>query len=86
MHGNVWEWCWDGYGEYEAEVPADPTGPKKTSQRVIRGGSRTVGARNCRSALRRPLDPSFRVAFVSMSRYDYLGFRLAVVPLGEPRE
>ncbi|MBU1880131.1 MAG: SUMF1/EgtB/PvdO family nonheme iron enzyme, partial [Chloroflexi bacterium] len=40
MSGNVWEWCWDLYGEgYYASAPAsDPTGPASGSTRVRRGG------------------------------------------------
>ena len=47
MHGNVWEWCWDGYGQYDAKSPAvDPTGATGVPSRVIRGGgwSRTAGS------------------------------------------
>ena len=40
MHGNVWEWCWDGYGQYDVKSPAvDPTGAVGVPYRVIRGGA-----------------------------------------------
>ena len=41
MHGNVWEWCHDYYGEdyYKQSPEQDPQGPTSGSSRVIRGGS-----------------------------------------------
>jgi len=41
MHGNVFEWCHDYYGEdYYIQSPKnDPTGPASGVKRVIRGGS-----------------------------------------------
>ena len=41
MHGNVFEWCHDYYGEdyYKQSSEKDPTGPNSGSFRVLRGGS-----------------------------------------------
>lgn len=38
MSGNVFELCWDWYGE-DLEDGENPTGPKNGTYRVIRGGS-----------------------------------------------
>ena len=70
MHGNVWEWCRDGYDdEYYTRSPADdPAAPARGSFRVIRGGGWYYGAKTCRSASRFISGPGFR--------YHVLGFRV----------
>ena len=38
MHGNIWEWCSDFYGDYQTAPQTNPKGAAKGSFHVIRGG------------------------------------------------
>jgi formylglycine-generating enzyme required for sulfatase activity len=70
MHGNVWEWVQDWYGEYPRNDVTDYRGPSSGSYRVLRGGGWCHVAQLCRSARRDCDTPDDR-------DYD-LGFRLAL--------
>lgn len=52
MHGNVWEWTSDDYGDYPSETVTDPKAPSGASNPVIRGGAWYSSLRTYRSAFR----------------------------------
>jgi len=68
MHGNVWEWCSDWYGDYSTGVQTNPKGAASGSDRVTRGGGWGSSANICRSALRYLNTPD--------NRENSFGFRL----------
>ncbi len=85
MHGNVKEWCLDGYGAYSPDAAFDPfesIGP----ERVVRGGSWGLESEKCRSAYRSsegPLlqgpDVGFRVV---LGEVISLGPKMIPIPPG----
>jgi formylglycine-generating enzyme required for sulfatase activity len=65
MHGNVWEWCLDGYRANYQGAPTDGSGLELSApdlKRVMRGGAWDYVARGCRSAVRCSLASGIRVA------------------------
>ena len=74
MHGNVQEWCLDGYEDYGTMPEIDPirVGGMESS-RIVRGGSWFDRACVCRSAS--------RSCDLSGSGLDKGGFRVALVPI-----
>jgi formylglycine-generating enzyme required for sulfatase activity/uncharacterized caspase-like protein len=75
MHGNVWEWCLDGWNDSYQGAPTDGTMWEQTNERkVLRGGSWLNVPSNCRAANR---DHDAR----DNRYYNLIGFRVCwIVP------
>ena len=69
MYGNVSEWCFDYYGDYDTNQTTDPAGPASGSLRVNRGGGWNDFAKQLRSAYRSATTPD--------TVEQNLGFRIA---------
>ncbi|HVC99459.1 MAG TPA: formylglycine-generating enzyme family protein, partial [Pirellulales bacterium] len=69
MHGNIWEWCWDLHGAYDAATGNDPTGSLAGIDRVVRGGAFPDNPPSLRSAYRTYRNPA--------PQFHYIGFRVA---------
>jgi formylglycine-generating enzyme required for sulfatase activity len=63
MHGNVWEWVQDWYGNYPSGSVTDPVGPERGGDRVDRGGS--WDAAYCRSGHLQLARPPLPLAWLS---------------------
>ena len=71
MCGNVWEWCYDFYGEYPNGKFKNPKGPNNGYYHIEKGGSYYNSAEDCLLSNRKWWD--------SHKSDDLLGFRLCLV-------
>ena len=72
IHGNVWEWNYDWYGDYSNSSQIDPDGPSSGQNRVVRGGGPGTYVVHLRSAQRESANND-------SGRWHWLGFRLLLV-------
>ena len=69
MAGNVWEWCMDWLGPYEAGLHVNPAGIAQGDRRVVRGGGWNSSAMSVRNSVRGGRNPEYQGT--------HTGFRIA---------
>ncbi|MBI9032045.1 SUMF1/EgtB/PvdO family nonheme iron enzyme [bacterium] len=67
MSGNVWEMCWDLWGNYPTEDQTNPTGSTSGDQRVKRGGAWCYSNELC--------SVSYRIETSIFANQNHIGFR-----------
>jgi len=66
MHGNLWQWCQDWYGDYPENDVVDPQGPNAGDCRVLRGGGWGEYPQRFRSASRHRYEPGNQFSFYGL--------------------
>jgi formylglycine-generating enzyme required for sulfatase activity len=74
MHGNIFEWVWDGYNDnfFERSTTTDPLNHIEPTYGVIKGGSFRNRLYQCRAG--------HRVKINRDTKNDQIGFRIVFVP------
>jgi len=75
MHGNVREWCLDGYTPYNSGSVTDPF-VSNSQTRSVRGGQWGLLSDLCRSAS--------RVGMLPWTAFNNVGFRVVLGPIRQP--